>query len=69
MEFKYTATVSVDEETLQCMCDMVKDKSTTIRGAISWLTSSFDEYSYYEIDNIADQLAAEIERRVKEGER
>lgn len=63
MEFEFQDSIYVDECDLNEMCNICK-KGHPITHAISEVTAGWDDYDWYRVDHIKDQLIKEIKRRL-----
>ena len=66
MEFEFTGSIYVDEQDLEEMVSLCKNKGYTPIKAFCEVSKSWDDCDYYMSDYIEDDVVKEIERRLKE---
>lgn len=67
MEFTYTSSIIIDEYDMNRICNDVKG-GKDFNDAFDDTLCGYDDYDYYHMGDIYDDVKEEIERRIKESE-
>ena len=65
MDFKYTATITIDDDDLERMCVRM-ESGETFNIVFYDVMAGYDDCDYYNCDYIYDDVKKEINRRLAE---
>lgn len=68
MEFEFTDIFYVDETYLEEMYSLCKEKNYTPQKALNEVSSGWDDFDFYAVGFVEEQIIAEINRRLKQSE-
>ena len=66
MEFEYTNSFYVEPNDLREMYLLCKNKGYTPQKALNEVASSWDDYDFYAVGFVEDQIIEEINRRLSQ---
>lgn len=68
MEFEFTDTFYVNETDLEEMCSLCKEKNCTPQEALDAISCGWEDFEFYTVCFVEEQIIAEINRRLKQSE-
>lgn len=66
MEFEFTDIFYVDNEDLRQMYLLCKDKNYTPQEALNEVSSGWEDFEFYTVCFVEEQIIAEINRRLEQ---
>jgi hypothetical protein len=66
MEFEFTDTFYVDSEDLRQMYLLCKKKNYTPQEALNEVSSGWEDFEFYTVAFVEEQIIAEINRRLEQ---
>ena len=64
MDFDYQGSVYIEPSDLREMYLLCKNNGYTPQDALNEVASGWDDYDFYAVGQVEDQIIAEIERRL-----
>lgn len=64
MEFSFVGSMYVSENDLEEICSLVKD-GMSVQDAIREVATGWDDYDYYVLDYVEDNIIIEINNRLE----
>lgn len=67
MEFEFTDTFYVSEIDLEKMCSLCREKNYTPQEALNEVSCGWEDFEFYTVAFVEEQIIAEINRRLNKG--